>query len=167
LAEEIATNPRLQKRERTAFVGMMNELNLAAPDHMTEALRVNMCGGKSVQQLLDEAAAVVPFLSLEELQARLRSSNSLVVLDLREPGAFEAGHIPGARNLPRGQLELMVDKALPDPTQPIVTICEFGKISTLAAATLRELGFQRASALDGGMSAWRERGYAIEGTAPA
>src|SRR5438094_6967939 len=154
LAEEIATNPRLQKRERSAFVAMMNELNLAAPDHMTEALRVNMCGGKSVQQLLDEAAAVVPFLSLEELQARLRSSNSLIVLDLREPGAFEAGHIPGARNLPRGQLELMVNKALPDPTQPIVTICEFGKISTLAAATLRELGFQRASALDGGMNAW-------------
>ena len=162
LADEIATNPRLQKRERAAFVEMMNQLNLAAPDHMTEALRVNMCGGKSVQQLLDEAAAVVPFISLDELQARLRSSNSLIVLDLREPSAFAAGHIPGARNLPRGQLELMVNKVLPDPTQPIVTVCEFGKISTLAAATLRELGFQRASALDGGMNAWRERGWPID-----
>jgi glyoxylase-like metal-dependent hydrolase (beta-lactamase superfamily II)/rhodanese-related sulfurtransferase len=162
LAEEIATNPRLQKRERSAFVAMMNELNLAAPDHMTEALRVNMCGGKSVQQLLDEAAAIVPFVSLDELQARLRSSNSLIVLDLREPGAFAAGHIPGARNLPRGQLELLVNKAFPDPTQQIVTVCEFGKISTLAAATLRELGFQRASALDGGMNAWRERDWPID-----
>jgi rhodanese-related sulfurtransferase len=162
LGEEIATNPRLQKRERGAFVAMMNELNLAAPDHMTEALRVNMFGGKSVQQLLDEATAIVPFISLEELKARLGTSNSLIVLDLREPSAFAAGHIPGARNIPRGQLELVVNKALPDPTRPIVTVCEFGKVSTLAAATLRELGFRRTSALDGGMNAWRERGWPID-----
>lgn len=167
LGEEIATNPRLQHRERTAFVEMMRQLNLAAPDHMTEALRINMCGGKSVQQLLDEAAAIVPFISLEELQARLGVSNHPIVLDLREPAAFETGHIPGARNLPRGQLELLIDKVLPDPTQPIVTVCEYGKISILGAATLRELGFRRASALHGGMNAWRERNYPVDGRADA
>jgi rhodanese-related sulfurtransferase len=45
--------------------------------------------------------------------------------------------------------------------------CEFGRISTLAAATLREMGFRRAVALDGGVKAWREAGYAtaIEGSA--
>jgi rhodanese-related sulfurtransferase len=51
---------------------------------------------------------------------------------------------------------------LPDPTLRIVTYCEFGKISTLAAATLRELGYTRASALDGGMQAWRENGFPLE-----
>ncbi len=44
----------------------------------------------------------------------------------------------------------------------ILTCCEFGKISTLAAATLKDLGYQRATALDGGMKAWREAGYALE-----
>ena len=43
----------------------------------------------------------------------------------------------------------------------IVAICEFGRVSTLAAATLREIGFQRAIALDGGMKAWREAGYPL------
>ncbi|HET6971019.1 MAG TPA: rhodanese-like domain-containing protein, partial [Phenylobacterium sp.] len=62
----------------------------------------------------------------------------------------------------RGQLELRVNSELPDPTVGIVTYCEFGKISTLAAATLRELGFGRATALDGGMQAWREAGYPLE-----
>jgi len=162
LAEEIATNPRLQKRERADFVEMMGQLNLAAPDHMTEALRVNMCGGKSVQQLLAEAAAKVPFVSLDELHARLPDGNGLVILDLRERGAFEREHIPGAVNLPRGQLELLVDRILPDPTRPIVTVCEYGKVSTLGAATLRELGFRRAAALDGGMVAWRERGFPLD-----
>ena len=65
----------------------------------------------------------------------------LVVLDVRERDAYDAGHVPGARHLPRGQLELRVNDELPDPTTRIVTVCEFGKISTLAAATLRELGF--------------------------
>ena len=53
----------------------------------------------------------------------------------------------------------------PDPTVRIVTCCEFGKISTLAAATLRELGFTRAAALAGGLTAWREAGYSMEGAA--
>jgi rhodanese-related sulfurtransferase len=65
-------------------------------------------------------------------------------------------------HLPRGQLELRVNEALPDPSVEILTVCEFGKVSTLAAATLRELGFSRAVALDGGMAAWREGGNPLE-----
>jgi rhodanese-related sulfurtransferase len=85
----------------------------------------------------------------------------LVILDVRERDAYAAGHIPGARHLPRGQLELRVNEELPDPTPRILTVCEFGRVSTLAAATLRQIGFQRAIALDGGMKAWREAGYPL------
>ncbi len=60
-----------------------------------------------------------------------------------------------------GQLELRVNDELPDPTLRILAVCEFGRISTLAAATLRQLGFQRAIALDGGMKAWRDAGYPL------
>lgn len=69
-----------------------------------------------------------------------------------------ASHIPGARHLPRGQLELRVNSELSDPTQRILVACEFGRISTLAAATLRELGYTKAAARDGGIKAWRESG---------
>ncbi|HEY1392024.1 MAG TPA: rhodanese-like domain-containing protein [Methylibium sp.] len=49
----------------------------------------------------------------------------------------------------------------------MLTCCEFGRISTLAAATLHSLGFQRAIALDGGLQAWREAGYPLKsGSAP-
>ena len=163
IAQELDNNPRLQVKERRAFVDLMRNLNLSMPTHITEALRTNMSGGKTVAQLLSEAASIVPFMSLAELKARIESGKSgLIVLDVRERDSFEQNHIPGARLLPRGQLELRANDDLPDPTRRIVVCCELGRISTLATATLREMGFQRAVALDGGMAAWREAGYPLE-----
>jgi rhodanese-related sulfurtransferase len=163
IGAELANNPRLKEHERAAFVDMMRHLNLTAPTHLTEALRTNMSGGKAVARLLAEAAAKTTFMSLTELHSRIaKGGDPLVVLDVREKDAYDAGHVPRARHLPRGQLELRVNDELPDPTTRILTVCEFGKISTLAAATLRELGFLRASALDGGMKAWRDRGFPLE-----
>jgi glyoxylase-like metal-dependent hydrolase (beta-lactamase superfamily II)/rhodanese-related sulfurtransferase len=168
LAAEIATNPRLQVRDRERFVEMMRNLNLSEPTHLTEALRTNMSGGKTVAQMLAEAEGLVPFMAMGELHERLQASpQTLTVLDVRERDSYEAGHIPGARLLPRGQLELRVNQELPDPTARIVTCCEFGRISTLAAATLHEMGFTRAVALDGGMKAWVEAGLpVVSGPAP-
>ena len=163
IGQELAGNPRLRKRDRSEFVAMMRNLNLTMPTHLTEALRTNMSGGKTVAQLLADAAATVPFMSLEELKARVESGEAdLIVLDVRERDAYEAGHIPGARLLPRGQLELRVNQDLPDPTPRILAYCEYGRISTLATATLREMGYPRAVALDGGMKAWREAGFPVK-----
>ncbi|TMH05682.1 MAG: MBL fold metallo-hydrolase, partial [Betaproteobacteria bacterium] len=142
IGEERAQNPRLKQQDRSAFVDMMRSLNLTMPTHMTEALRTNLSGGKTVAQLLAEAAASVPFMSLQELLARVSNGDGeLIILDVRERDAYEEGHIAGARLLPRGQLELRVNQELPDPTRRILTCCEFGRISTLAASTLRVLGF--------------------------
>jgi rhodanese-related sulfurtransferase len=144
----------------------MQGLRLDIPDHLTEALRTNRTGGKTVAQMLDEAARQIAFMSMEEVRQRVTEHDpDLVVLDVRERDAYEAGHIPGARHIPRGQLELRVDNELPDPTARILLYCEFGKISTLAAAMLRTIGYTRAVALDGGARAWREAAYPLE--APA
>ena len=81
---------------------------------------------------------------------------------MRERDAFAKSHLPGARNVPRGELELRANSELPDPTARILVYCQFGKISTLAAQTLRVLGYTRAVALDGGFTAWTEQGYPVE-----
>lgn len=162
LGKEKATNPRLQKKERPEFVDLMKNLNLSMPQHLTEALRTNRTGGKTVKQLIAEAASQVPFMSMEEVLARIESKDpTLLLLDVREKDAFEAGHLPGARHLPRGQLELRVDRELPDPTTRVLTYCQFGKVSTLAAATLRTMGYTHVVALDGGMDAWQQAGYPV------
>jgi len=163
IGEERAANPRLAKTQRGEFVELMNNLNLNAPTHLTEALRTNMSGGKTVDQLLREAGTRIPFVGISDLFERTqRRANDFVVLDVRESEAFRRGHVAGAIHLPRGQLELRVNEVLPDPSVEIVTICEFGKVSTLAAATLRDLGFVRATALDGGMKNWLEAELPVE-----
>ena len=126
------------------------------------------------RHLLEESAARLPrpvarddFPAESQIRGELELRDELGEIS-KYPGGglahrqFDQGHVPGARHLPRGQLELRVNSEFPDPTVRIVTCCEFGKISTLAAATLRDLGFLRASALDGGMKAWREAGLALE-----
>ncbi|MEM8659560.1 MAG: MBL fold metallo-hydrolase [Pseudomonadota bacterium] len=162
LAEELDKNPRLQLKERDQFTAKMRQLNLREPDHLSEALRTNLSGGKTVAQLISEAAQSIAFMSLEEVQRRVAAGDTeLVILDVRERDAFDSGHIPGAIHIPRGQLELRVNEALPDPTRRIVVYCEFGRVSTLATATLRTMGFERAVALDRGMQEWRELGFPI------
>lgn len=165
LAHERATNPRLQKTERDAFVEQMKSLNLSMPNHLTEALRTNSSGGKTVDQLIRDAASRIAFMGMEELRNRIASGRpGLTVVDVREADAFAASHVPSAIHVPRGQLELRADSVFPDPRARMLVYCEFGKISTLAAATLREMGFAGAVALDGGFRAWKDAGFPIETT---
>src|SRR4029077_14046903 len=162
LGAEKASNPRLQTKDKGAFVELMRGLDLAMPQHLTEALRTNRTGGKTVKQLIAEAARDIAFMSMEEVKHHVeRADQGLLLLDVREREAFRAGHLRGARNIPRGELELRADRELPDPTARILTYCQLGKVSTLAAQTLRTMGFSRAVALDGGMEAWVKASYPL------
>jgi glyoxylase-like metal-dependent hydrolase (beta-lactamase superfamily II)/rhodanese-related sulfurtransferase len=162
LGAERTQNPRLQQRERAAFVELMRGLDIAMPEHLSEALRTNRTGGKTVSQLIAEAARDIAFMSMNDLRARIDGGNrDLLLLDVRERDAFRTRHLPGAVNIPRGELELRADRELVDPTARIVTYCEYGKISTLAAHTLRSMGFLRAVALDGGLDAWAKAGFPV------
>lgn len=162
IGKERSGNPRLQLVERDTFVAQMKALSLGMPTHLTEALRTNRTGGKSVGQLIAEAAKEIPFMGMADLLARVQSPTpDFRILDVREKSAFDAGHIEGAIHLARGQLELRVDQVLPDPSVRILVYCELGRISTLATATLRSMGFLRAAALDGGFKGWVAAGHPV------
>ncbi|ABV38377.1 beta-lactamase-like protein [Shewanella sediminis HAW-EB3] len=162
IGEELSNNPRLQKKDRDEFVAQMRAIDLKMPTQLTESLRTNLSGGKTVEQFISDAERKISFVSLEQV---LRYSQSIapkfVIVDVRERDAFDKGHIAGAIHIPRGQLELRVNELLPDPTRRIAVYCEFGIISVLATSTLREMGFLRAVALDHGLNLWRELGYPL------
>ncbi len=82
LATEIAENPRLQKTEQASFVALMQSLDIAMPQHLTEALRTNRTGGKTVSQLIAEASRAIAFVSMQEATRQIeRGDPALVVLD--------------------------------------------------------------------------------------
>lgn len=85
LADEIATNPRLEAQDRDSFIAMMGSLDLSMPAHSAEALRTNLGGGKTVAQMLAEAAATVPFMSLAELKSHVASPAAISAASRRWP----------------------------------------------------------------------------------
>jgi rhodanese-related sulfurtransferase len=83
-------------------------------------------------------------------------AQKILVLDVREPAEFQAGHLPQAVNVPRGVLEFKVGNhpQLIDSRQPILIYCKNGGRSTLAAFTLKQMGFTQVEMLVGGFDGW-------------
>jgi len=82
-----------------------------------------------------------------------------VVLDVREPAEFAAGHLPNARNIPSGELDKRVGD-LP-AGKPVLVCCASGARSGRAIAVLRKAGHEQVFNLDGGVHAWRQAGLPI------
>ena len=91
------------------------------------------------------------------------NGNAPVVIDVRETEEFEAGHLPGAKHVPRGYLESRVEGVAPDHSQPVVLYCASGQRSALAADTLTQLlGYEHVESMTGGYTLWKDRGYDVE-----
>ncbi|MCZ4491089.1 MAG: moeB [Conexibacter sp.] len=87
----------------------------------------------------------------------------VVIVDVRESDEWDAGHLPGARHVPRGHLESRIEGAAADRGQRVILYCASGNRSALAAKTLRdELGYQNVESMTGGYTLWKDRGYAVE-----
>jgi molybdopterin/thiamine biosynthesis adenylyltransferase/rhodanese-related sulfurtransferase len=86
-----------------------------------------------------------------------------VLVDVREADEWDAGHLPGAKHVPRGYLESRIEAAAPDRSQRVVLYCASGQRSALAAHTLREmLGYENVESMTGGITLWKDRGYDVE-----
>jgi rhodanese-related sulfurtransferase len=113
---------------------------------------------------LDAARRQAQFASVEDVRDLPNRDPGAVPLDVRSSGEFGLGHIPGARWLARGELELGIDGIVPDRATPIVTICDNAARSTLAAATLRSLGYTAVRVLADGLQAWKAAGLTLVDT---
>jgi glyoxylase-like metal-dependent hydrolase (beta-lactamase superfamily II)/rhodanese-related sulfurtransferase len=76
-----------------------------------------------------------------------------VLLDVREPQEFAAGHVPGARNLPQAELATRLSEVPRDC--PVYVICQGGFRSLRAAQFLSQMGFKDVASVSGGTEAWR------------
>ncbi|MDZ7752727.1 MAG: rhodanese-like domain-containing protein [Gammaproteobacteria bacterium] len=107
-----------------------------------------------------------PRIAPEELMETMAGHDPPLLLDIRTPQEYLAGHIPGAR-LVEGRRIGQLSETLADPGRPIVLYCETGSRSRAARATLRDLGFTNLTQLEGDMRTWRRLDLPVQrGRAP-
>ncbi|MDJ0849846.1 MAG: rhodanese-like domain-containing protein [Myxococcota bacterium] len=109
----------------------------------------------------EPAGADRPMMSQGELVERLGAGGPPVLVDVRTPGEYDSGHIPGALNLPLQDLESRLSEL--DPGAELVVYCERGGRAQRAMLILEEAGYGSARQLEGDMSAWREGGLPCQG----
>jgi molybdopterin/thiamine biosynthesis adenylyltransferase/rhodanese-related sulfurtransferase len=114
-------------------------------------------GAEILRQIKSRIAEVDP----AEVHKQL--GNGAVVVDVREPEEWGAGHIPGAKHVPKSYLETRIEGAVPDRSQHVILYCQSGNRSAWAARTLIEdLGYENVESMTGGITLWKDRGYEVE-----
>lgn len=110
---------------------------------------------------IQTAKQAVRYIEAKALE-RIITDSSVLVLDVGTSLDFEAAHVPGARWISRGWIEIRFPERFPDRNQPIVVTCPDGRQSTFAARTLTEIGYADVTVLNGGLRACSKAGLPTE-----
>ena len=117
----------------------------------------------TVKQNVQAAPKPVRTIGMEDYRKIVENPGPALIIDVREPQEYAAGHVPGAISIPRGVIDSQIwnhvgsaEKA--DRERPIVLQCQSGKRATLAAQTLGELGFTQTSAVIMNLDEWKQSG---------
>ena len=109
---------------------------------------------------------VKPFRAGKEVgpfeAVQLINRNDALVIDLRDTGEYEAGHISGARHLPERQLVERLPELEKFKERALVVACRSGMRASSAVHVLRRNGFNQAVGLRGGISAWEQAGMPLQ-----
>lgn len=86
----------------------------------------------------------------------LMNREDALVLDVRETGEWNSGHIPGARHITLAQLEKRMTEIEKFKARPVIVCCASGSRSSSACGQLKKSGFEKVYSLSGGISGWLE-----------
>jgi rhodanese-related sulfurtransferase len=127
--------------------------------------------GVGLKDMVRELQERVQKTTVQEVKAALDRGDVDFVIDVRDAGEYRKGHLPGARNVSRGMLELKLDPSAPMPDQDvagkwdasIVVYClqAPGFRSLAAADTLARMGYTKVRQLAGGLEGWAGEGLQI------
>lgn len=112
------------------------------------------------------AKSCITEIAPKELLDKLQKNEDMLLLDVREHGEYENGHIKGAHLVPRGIIEAAADPSYPKHVpelaaardRQVVVYCATSGRSAMACAVLQMMGFKNVINLDGGYARWVEDG---------
>jgi len=118
---------------------------------------------KTAEEIVRSAKSRVENVAPQDAAAEVAEAKAVLV-DVREAEEWQHGHINGAIPAPRGLLEFFADPTNPrhkdglEPSRRVIVVCASGARASLAALTLKEMGYQDVAVLDGGLKAWTAAG---------
>jgi rhodanese-related sulfurtransferase len=123
---------------------------------------------KSSQTLVSEALSEVKTITADEA-LKLSNEDKCTLIDIREKGELDkTGRIENSNHIPRGMLEFWLDPEGPyfksgkiDMSKEMVLFCAGGLRSALAVKSLKEMGFEKVSHIDGGFAAISQSDFKI------
>ena len=121
---------------------------------------------KSSQTLVFEALKVVKTISPNEA-LKLSNDNKCNLIDIRDIRELQKeGRVENSKHMPRGMLEFWMDPNSPyskdiDLNKEIILFCAGGLRSALAAKSLKDMGFEKVSHIDGGFASMKANGFKI------
>lgn len=122
---------------------------------------------RSVAKLISAAKRAVPTVDMHAFKQVVVHPGKALIIDVREPAEYLAGHVPGAINIPRGLLEFKLwphvgGASHPDYDRTIYVYCGVGSRAALAAQRLKRLGFRHVTAVEMRIEAWDAAGYPLD-----
>ncbi|MDQ6859679.1 MAG: rhodanese-like domain-containing protein [Verrucomicrobiota bacterium] len=112
------------------------------------------------QKLVAEAKKNITEITPAEAQGEVE--RGAVLIDVREEESFREEHLPGAKHLTRGMVELEIEDEVPDLNQPIIIYCGGGSRGALATESLQKMGYTNVRSIRGGLRAWKAEGRPTE-----
>ncbi|HEX6175361.1 MAG TPA: rhodanese-like domain-containing protein, partial [Candidatus Binatia bacterium] len=118
-----------------------------------------LSGGMMAWRTAAKPIEILPQWTVRQLEERLRENPKLLVVDVRQPGEWSAGHIDGALHISGGELPSRIEEVAKD--RPVATICGSGYRSSVSASLLLQRGHRDVTNVLGGMSAWKAGGFPV------
>jgi sulfur-carrier protein adenylyltransferase/sulfurtransferase len=116
---------------------------------------------QSSAELLRQVKSQIDEVDPSEVNELINEGEAII--DVRETDEVAAGHLPGAKHIPRGYLESRIEGVVPDRNAHVILYCASGNRSAYAARTLKEdLGYTNVSSMTGGITLWKDRGYEVQ-----
>jgi rhodanese-related sulfurtransferase len=112
-------------------------------------------------EMVNESRKHIRETNVDEVKAMLDRGEKLILVDVREDSEFAEDHLPGAIHLSKGVIERDIEQKVPDLNDPLVLYCGGGYRSALAADSLQKMGYKNVLSMDGGIRAWRDKGFPL------